>query len=86
MKISTAILLPSTTVILFPSADSRRVYEFVIAICRPTGDKWQSETQFIGIFNPRSLIVKIIFDRRLSGVVKWSQIYIFSCDLAYLIM
>ena len=31
--------------------------EFSIAICRQTGDKWQSKTLFLSIFNPRSLIV-----------------------------
>ena len=32
--------------------------ECSIAICRPTGDKWQSKTLFLAIFNPRSMIVK----------------------------
>ena len=36
--------------------------EFSIAICRPTGDKWQSETPFLSIFDPRSTIVKRVFD------------------------
>ena len=27
--------------------------EFLIAICRPTGDKWQSKILFISIFDPR---------------------------------
>ena len=38
--------------------------EFLIAICRPTGDKWQSKTLFLVIFDPRSLIVKSVFDCR----------------------
>ena len=44
--------------------------EFSIAICRHTGDKWQSKTLFLSIFGPRSLIVDSIFDCRLTGVVK----------------
>ena len=43
--------------------------EFSIAICRPTGDKWQSKTLFLAIFYPRSSIVKSVCDCRLSGVV-----------------
>ena len=42
---------------------------FSIAICRPTGDKWQSKTLFLSIFDPCSSLV--VFDCRLSGVVKW---------------
>ena len=44
--------------------------EFLIAICRPTGDKWQSKTLFLAIFGPRSLIVNVkrVFDCRLPGV------------------
>ena len=41
---------------------------FLIAICRPTGDKWQSKTLFLLIFDPRSSIVDTIFDCRLPGV------------------
>ena len=43
--------------------------ELSIANCRPTGDKWQSKTLFLSIFNPRSSIVKSVYDCRLSGVV-----------------
>ena len=43
--------------------------EFSIAICRPIGDKWQSKTLFLAIFDPRSSIVKSVFDCRLPGVV-----------------
>ena len=32
--------------------------EFLIAICCLTGDKWQSKTLFLVIFNPHSSIVK----------------------------
>ena len=42
--------------------------EFLIAICRPTGDKCQSKTLFLAIFDPHSSIVKSVFDCRLSGV------------------
>ena len=43
--------------------------EFSIAICRPNGDKWQSKTLFIVIFDPRSSIVKSVFDCRLPFMV-----------------
>ena len=42
--------------------------EFSIAIYRSTGDKWQSKTLFLWIFDPRSSIVKHFFDCRLLGV------------------
>ena len=42
---------------------------FLIAICRSFGDKWQSKTLFLSIFDPRSSIVDNVFDCRLSGVV-----------------
>ena len=42
--------------------------EFSIAICHPTGDKWQLKTLFIAIFDLHSSIVKSVFDYRLSGV------------------
>ena len=32
------------------------------------GDKWQLKTLFLVIFDPRSLIVKSVFDCRLFGV------------------
>ena len=41
---------------------------FLIGICRPTGDKWQSKTLFLSIFDPRSSIVDNIFDCGLSDV------------------
>ena len=37
--------------------------EFSIAICH-TGDKWQSKTLFLAIFDPRSSKVKSVFDYR----------------------
>ena len=42
--------------------------EFSIAICRPTGDKCQSKTLFLSIFDPRSSIADNVLDCRLSGV------------------
>ena len=61
--------LQSKTLILSTNVDQRSSEtEFLIAICRPTGDKWQSKTPFLVIFYPRSSIVKSVFDRRLSGV------------------
>ena len=45
--------------------------EFLIAICHPTGDKWQSKTLFLEIFHPRLSIVKRFFDCRLSGVYNY---------------
>ena len=47
--------------------------EFSITICRPTGDKWQSKTLFLAIFDPRLSIVKSVFDSRLSGVYLLSK-------------
>ena len=42
--------------------------EFLIAICRQAGEKWQSKTRFLAIFDTRSSIVISVFDCRLSGV------------------
>ena len=50
--------------------------EFTIAICRPTGDKWQSKILFLAIFDPRSSIVRSVFDNRLFGVVYGCQNHI----------
>ena len=47
--------------------------KFLIAICRPTGNKWRSKTLFLAIFVPRSSIVKSVFDCRLSGVDKINE-------------
>ena len=43
--------------------------EILIAIRRSTGDKWQSKTLFLMIFDPRSLIFNNILYCRLSDVV-----------------
>ena len=42
--------------------------EFSIAICRLTGNKWQSKTLFLVSFETCLSIVKRIFDCSLSGV------------------
>ena len=42
--------------------------EFLIAICRQTGDKWQSKTLFLSIFDLRLSIVDSVFDCCLPGV------------------
>ena len=42
--------------------------EFFIAICRPSGDKWQSKTLFLAIFDLCLLIVKSVCDCSLPGV------------------
>ena len=47
--------------------------EFLIAIYRHTGDKWQSKTLFLLIFYPRSSIVHSVFDCRVPGVVQKSE-------------
>ena len=43
--------------------------EFLIAICRQTGDKWQSKALFLALFDRCSLIVKSFFHCRLPGVL-----------------
>ena len=59
----------SKTLIVSTNVDQKSLEtEFAIAICRPTGDKWQSKILFLAIFDPRSSIVKSAFDCRLSGV------------------
>ena len=49
------MLIPSTNV------DKKLLEtEFLIVICRHTGDKWQSKTLFLAIFDPHSLIGKSV--------------------------
>ena len=58
----------SKTLILSTNEDQNLLEtEFLIAICRQTGDKWQSKTLFLSIFDQRSSIVQGVFDCRLSG-------------------
>ena len=42
---------------------------FSIPICRPTGDKWQSKTLFLPIYDPNLSIVDYFFDCRLPIVI-----------------
>ena len=57
------------TPILLRNVDQKSLEtEFSIAICRHTGDKWQSKTLFLSIFDPRSSIVDSVSDFRLPGV------------------
>ena len=59
----------SKTLILLMNIDKKLFEtEFLIAICRQTGDKWQSKTLFLAIFDLRLSIVKSVFDCRLPGV------------------
>ena len=49
-------LIPSTNI------DQKSLEtEFLIVICRRTGDKRQSKTLFLPIFEPRSSIIKSVF-------------------------
>ena len=41
---------------------------FAIAIYRHTGNKWESKTLFLSIFDPHSSIVDNVLDCRLPGV------------------
>ena len=43
--------------------------EFLIAICRHTGDKWQSKMLFLSIFDQCLSIVDSFFDCCLPGVI-----------------
>ena len=61
----------SKTPILSRNVDQKSIETvFSIAICRHTGDKWESKTLFLSIFDPRSSIVDNVFDFRLSGETK----------------
>ena len=60
----------SKTFVLSINVDQKTLeIEFSISIYRPTGDKWHSKTPSLAIFDPRSLIVKSVFDCCLSGVI-----------------
>ena len=48
---------------------------FLIAICRNSGDKWQSKTLFLSIFYPCSTIVDSVFGCRLPDVILVDQIF-----------
>ena len=51
--------------------------EFLIDICHPTGDKWQSKTLFPATFDLCLSIVESIFNCCLSGVVFVNRYCIF---------
>ena len=60
----------SKTLMLSMNVDQKSLEtEFLIAICSPTGNKWQSKTLFLTIFDQRTLIVKSVFDCCQSGVM-----------------
>ena len=60
----------SKTPILSRNVDKKSIETvFSIAICSHTGDKRQSKTLFLSIFDPRSSIVDYVFDCPLPGVV-----------------
>ena len=66
----------SETLILSTSVDRKSLETGLsIAICRLTGDKWQSKTLFIAIYDPRLSIVKSVFYCRLSdvGIQHWME-------------
>ena len=57
------------TLILLTTVDQKELETaFSIAICPPIGDKWQSKTLFLAIFDLCSSIVKSVFDCRLPDV------------------
>ena len=60
----------SKLLILLTNVDKKSLEtEFSIAICRPTGDKWQSKTLFYAFFDPHLLIFKSVLGFSLPGVV-----------------
>ena len=57
------IYTQSKMLILSTNIDSKLLEtEFLIGICSLTGDKWQSKTLFLAIFDLRLSIVKSIFN------------------------
>ena len=70
-SINTSDRRQSKTLILSTNVDLRSLEtEFLIDVCRLTGDKWQSKTLFLAICDPRSLIVQSVIDCRLSNMIK----------------
>ena len=58
------------TAILSRNVDKKMLEtEFLIAICHQSGEKWQSKTLLISIFDLRLAIVDSVFDCRLPGVL-----------------
>ena len=67
----------SKTIILSMSVDQKSLEtEFSFAICRQTGNKWQSKTLFLKIFDPCSRTVKSVFDCGLPIVVRVKKLFI----------
>ena len=61
--------LQSKMLIISTNADQKLLEtEYLIVNCPLTGDKWQSKTLLLAIFDSHSLIVKSISDCCLSGV------------------
>ena len=61
----------SKTLILSVSIGKKLVEtEFSIAICCPTGNKWQLKNTVSSDFDPRLSIFKSVFVCRLSGVMR----------------
>ena len=59
----------SKTPILSRNVDQKSIETvFSIAICRHSGDKWESKTLFLSIFDLRSSIVDNVFDCHLHSV------------------
>ena len=55
VKENTSSRRQSKTLIILTNVDQKSLdTEFLIAICRLTGDKWQSKTLFLVNFDPRS--------------------------------
>ena len=69
------LLTPGRRQSTTPTVRSRNIDQksietvLLIAICHPTGDKWQPKTLFLTIFDPHSPIVNYVFGCRLSGVL-----------------
>ena len=60
----------SKALILSTNVDQKSLEtKFLIAICHPTGDKWQPKTLFLEIFDPCLSIVKSDFECPLPGVI-----------------
>ena len=59
VSINTPDRQQSKTLILSTNVDQRLLEtEFSIAVCHPTGNKWQLKTLFLAICDPRSLIIR----------------------------
>ena len=67
--ITTPDRLQSKTLILWSETILSLETEFTIAVCRPTGDKWQLQSLFLVIFDLRLSTAKSVFDCRLSGLI-----------------